>query len=200
MNTQKRQFRYSTYIEPVIKPPIVKTYGFPILTTVAIITFLLFAIKPTVETILTLQKDLSNQKQILSKATKKSEALSVAITNYRLIDTQKLSTIASLVPDNPGIQTIITSLENAARVPEASISAIQFQPISYEKLNNSTNTLSEIQFTYNIEGTFASLKKVLQNLGSSTRLIIINSVNINKLERSGGLLMSISGKTYYLHQ
>lgn len=199
MNPKKRSFRYYTYIEPVIKAPFVKSYGFPILTIVAVAIFAVFAIKPTVETIVSLQKDLANQEEILAKATKKSGDLSAAVTNYRAIENQKLASIQTSIPDNPKVQSIISSLEGAAKVPQASISAIQFQPISYIKSQDLAKMgLSEVQFTYNIEGTFDSLKRVLQNLGTSQRLITIDIITINKLEGGKGLLMSVVGKAYYL--
>ena len=194
----KKESRYFTYIEPVIKIPIIKTYGFPILTTAAIAIFTLFAIKPTVETILSLQKDLENQKQILVRATEKSENLSKGITNYRSIDPGKLSKVQTLLPDNPKVQSVIEVLEESAKIPQASVSAIQFQPLSFEKNSKSINSLEEIQFTYNIEGSFSTLSSILQKLQSAPRLISIDSVTINKLEGSNNLLMNVLGKAYYI--
>lgn len=198
MNPKRGGFRYFVYIEPVIRAPLVKTYGFPILTIAAIAIFALFAIKPTVETILTLQKDLANQKEILASATIKSENLSKGITNYRQIDQEKLSKIQTAIPDNPRLQTIINTLEEAAKIPQASVSAIQFQSTEYEKAPNSLNTLKEVGFTYNIEGSFNSLKQILQTLQTASRLITIEGVTLNKLEGSNNLLMSVLGKAYYL--
>ena len=45
-----RRFRYYTYIQPILRSPIIKSYGLHILTIFTMIIFIIFAIKPTAET------------------------------------------------------------------------------------------------------------------------------------------------------
>ena len=61
----------------------------------------------------------------------------------------------------------------------------------------STNKLEALSFTFNVEGSYESMKQVLQNLYSGARLLTIESLSFNKVA-SGSLLMTISGKAYYL--
>jgi Tfp pilus assembly protein PilO len=191
-----RYFRYFTYIEPVIKTPLVRTYGSLILTIFALSIFTIFAIKPTIETILILQKDLQEQKQILSALNLKSQNLNLGSKNYQTLVTQGIKQkIDASIPLSPEIGQLVNVLESHSKVPSASLAAIQFQPFTISP--GEEQTLTEIPFIYNIEGSYESLLLVLGRLRSSERLVTIDNLTINKLE-GGGLLMSITGKAYYL--
>ena len=169
------------------------------MTIVLLIIFVLFAIKPTIETIFLLLKDLENQKSTLAQLKKKRGDLTLAIKNYNSLDSNILSSIETSIPKSTRIDQLVTSLENAASIPEASISALQFQPITIEPPANVTsNALTEISFTFNIEGSYQNLMIILNNLRQSPRLISMDKVLFSKLSTSSMLLMSISGKAYYI--
>ena len=194
-----KYFRYYTYIEPVLKSPIIKTYGYAIFTIVMTIVFIIFAIKPTLETILVLQKKLTSQQEIVSKLDEVIESLQTAQDNYRKIDDNILLKVNVAVPDNPDLTNLIRSLENTTAQTEASISALQFQPVVIDQNNPKENyTLQELAFTFNVEGSYDNLKLILQNLKSNIRLVTIDNLSFNKVQGGKTLLMSVTGKAYYL--
>lgn len=199
MASTHRYFRYFTYIQPIIKTPFVRTYGSMILTIVTLSVFIIFAIKPTVETILILQKTLTDQRQILDKLKQKTDNLSLGWRNYQSLDKNSKDAIQLSVPTKPDVGNLSKFLEEAANVPQASLSAIQFQSFT---INSSTQSgqqsLAEIPFTYNIEGPYQSLLLVLDNLRHMSRLVSVDSMIFNKIEGGARLLLSISGKAYYL--
>lgn len=198
MANTHRYFRYFTYIEPIIKTPFIRTYGSLILTIMALSIFTIFALKPTIETILVLQKKLADQNEILAAINKKSQNLSLGSSNYKaLLAEGQIEKINSALPFSPAVGELTKVLENAAKVPQASISAIQFQPFTIEPSSKKPSlTLSEIPFTYNIEGSYQSLLTILNNLKNSARVISIDNLTFNKVE-GGGLLLSITGRAYY---
>lgn len=193
-----RTSRYFTYIQPVLRMPIVKTYGSLIFTIITMIIFILFAIKPTIETIVLLQKDQENQTEILSKLKQKITDLNQGRDNYDRIPPETKDKIETLVPKTPNLSGVISILEQSAQSSGASISAIQFQPLTIEKPSESVidSKLEEILFTFNVEGSYESLKGVLGSLNSSSRLISITNLVFNKQE--GSLIMAVTGKSYYL--
>jgi len=197
MIQQNKVFRYFTYIEPVLHAPIIKTYGPLIFTILALIIFIIFAIKPTLETIAVLQKELVLQKETLEKITKKGEDLSLARKNYQQIDQNTKQYIQTAIPKNVNLATLIKSLETAVLSTEASISALQFQSITIEK-QSGDNKLKEVAFTFNSEGSFETIKKLLNNLSNTGRSISLDTVSLSKIEENNSLLMSLSGKGYYL--
>ncbi|GEM_PF-1794974 len=191
--------RYFTYIKPITKLPIVKTYGSTIFTLAIMTIFIFFAIKPTVETILVLQKKLADSHQILEKVQQKANNLSLGKKNYENLDPDIKLKIQQAIPDNVELRSLIQTLEQTAKAHEASISALQIQPLVITtKTNGSSDSLSEINFTLNIEGSYEDFISLLQDLKSSARLISVESLSLTKLREGAGLIMSLSGKTYYI--
>lgn len=196
-----RYFRYFTYIKPVTKIPIVRTYGATIFTLFATAIFILFAIKPTVETILVLQKKLENYNQTLGKVNKKATDLSQGKQNYQNLDKETKDKIRAAIPDSLEIRSAIQTLELAAQRHEASVSALQLQPLTIDSQGEDTiGTLDEFTFTFNVEGSYQNLISLLQDLRRSARLISIDTLTLNKVSEGENLIMSISGKAYYLKQ
>ncbi|MBI4035589.1 type 4a pilus biogenesis protein PilO [Candidatus Daviesbacteria bacterium] len=201
-NTSSRYSRYFTYIKPVTKLPILKNYGPTIFTLLTISILIFFAIKPTVETILVLQKKSADSEEVLQKITQKANNLSLARKNYDNLSQDIKDKTGALIPNTVTLKSIIQDLENTAKAHDASVSALQIQPLvidaKSENSDESTGTLSEITFTFNTEGSYQNLIGLLQDLKMSSRLISINSLSLSKSGEGATLIMSLSGKTYYL--
>lgn len=200
MNPNHRYSRYFTYIQPVLKIPIVKSYGGIIINLLALSVFIIFAIKPTVETILVLQKRLEDSNKVLEEISQKSENLSIAKRSYSEMDSSIKAKVQTAVPTSVSLKTLTTSLENIALNNEASISALQIQPLTIRSVTSSSmdKKLQELSFTYNVEGSYASLVNILKDLQETVRVISIDSLILNKTDVSSNLLMSVTGKAYYL--
>lgn len=199
MNASAKYFRYFTYIKPLRRFPIIKTYGSTIFTLVIITIFIFFAIKPTIETILILQKKLEDSNQIIEQLNKKTTDLTETKKNYDDLSPRIKSRVEEAIPDRVNFNTLIQTIESVIKTYDSSISALQIQPINLvPKLADKTGSISEIAFTLNIEGIYGNLVAILQELRLSSRVISIESVTLNKVSEGGGLIMSIGGKVYYL--
>lgn len=200
MNSKSKFYsRYFTYVKPLGKLPFVKTYGSTIFTLIVITIFIFFAIKPTIETILVLQKKLSDTNEILNKINKKAENLSLGKQNYDNLDSSIKNKISAAITSSVDIKSVTQSLEQAAKIHEASISALQIQPLVIgSKVENAIGVLAEIDFTFNVEGDYQNLVSLLQDLKGSSRLISIENVSLSKVSEGSGLIMSIAGKAYYI--
>ena len=191
--------RYFTYIKPVIKSPIIKNYGPAIFSLLTMSILIFFAIRPTVETILVLQKKLADSNEVLQKATQKAENLSLGKANYDNLDQNIKRKIMVTIPDLVSLNSAIQTLEQTAKIHEASVSALQIQPLVVDtKVDERMGTLSEIAFTFNTEGDYTNLIALLQDLKTSSRLISIDNLSLSQLSEGSGLTMSITGKVYYL--
>ncbi len=201
MNPQLKHYsRYFTYIEPVLRAPIIRTYGSLIMTIVALIVFIVFAIKPTIATISTLQKTLEVKKETLAKLTKKNQDLTQAGINLNNIPQETKDKLQSLVPNDTAVSQLVKSLESTTSKSQASLSALQFQPLTIEPKTKSTkdSTLVEIPFVYNVENKYEVLNTILTNFRANPRLVSVDSFTINKIEDSQNLLLSITGRAYYI--
>lgn len=201
MRSQSQRYsRYFTYIKPITRLPIIKTYGSTIFTLLVMTIFIFYAIKPTVETILVLQKKLENSTKVLGQVNQKTNNLSLAKQNLEKLDPNIKNKVSTAIPDTVSLKSFIQALEQTAKSHDASISALQTQPLTLEtKLDNQqVGAVSEISFTFNTEGEYRNLIALLQDLRTSARLMTIDSVALSKLSEGGGLILSLTGKAYYI--
>lgn len=191
--------RYFTYIKPITKLPIVKNYGSTILSLLVIAILIYFAIKPTVETILVLQKKIADADAVLQKVTQKVDNLSLGKKNYDNLSQNIKDKISAAIPDSINLKSVSQTLEQTARNHEASISALQIQPLTIEtKIADKLGVLTEVNFTFNTEGNYGNLTALLKDLTTSSRLISINSLSLSKTSDGKALILSVSGKAFYL--
>lgn len=199
MKESNRYSRYFTYIKPFTRLPIVKTYGPVIFSLLTISVFVVFAIRPTLETILILQKKLADADKIVAQINEKTDNLSKGRENYQLLSQNIKNKVHASIPDNIDIKSLSQALEGSAKTHEASISALQIQPLILEnKANENKNALGEITFIFNIEGSYSTLTSVLRDLKLSSRLISIDKLNFNKVAEGKNIIMSVNGKAYFL--
>lgn len=195
-----KRSRYYTYIRPITKSKFVKTYSSLIFTLITVSIFSYYAIRPTVTTILSLQKSIAEQNQVLNTLKQKVNNLVAGKGNYDNIPHSVKAKLADLVPDNPALPGLINSLTYAAQISEATISGLQFQPVVLENQSTTlskTPSLNQVDFSLNVQGSFTNLMKLLAAVKRTDRLVTITSINFAK-PLDGNLLMSITGKAYYL--
>jgi Tfp pilus assembly protein PilO len=190
--------RYFTYIKPISRIPVVKTYGSAIFSLLIITFFIFYAIKPTIETILVLQKKLDDSNLVLEQVNQKAKDLSLAKQNYDKINPNLKTKMQTLIPDTATLRSLTDSLEQSAKAHQASISALQIQPLVLEiKPVDKLGTIAPIDFSFNVEGSYENLLAILQDLRTSSRLLSVEDLSITSSEESI-LIMSISGKAYYI--
>lgn len=192
--------RYHTYIKPVVKNKFVQSSTPHIFTLLTIIILTLFAIRPTISTILNLQKNVVEQKKVLEGLNKKVQSLTEGKRNLEALSPESKSKISQAIPDNPSVVFLIRSLQNTSQT-QASASGIQIQPVTL--LDNSLPSqearlnLGEVEFSFNNQGPFSQLVDTLSNVSKAPRIISLTSVLMSKQSDSQPVL-SITGKSYYL--
>lgn len=195
-----KRSRYYTYIRPVIKNKAVRTYSSLIFSIITITIFLIYAIRPTVSTILSLQKSINEQKQIYETLNKKVADLTEGRKNYEAIDPELKTRLVDLIPYSPSIPALINSLNSLAKVSDASLSGIQFQSTELRQIPKTLDknvSLQEIDFTFNAAGGYRELLTLLVNLRKSDRLINIQTITFNK-PADGSLIMTVNGKSLFI--
>lgn len=199
MKQTHRYFRYFTYIKPITGMPIVKTYAPAIFTLLTMAVFIIFAIKPTIATILVLQKRLNDADAIVAQVNAKAENLSQGKENYQKLDETIKDKIQAAIPDGIDLKSLIQTLEQAARAYEASVSALQIQPIALTVTQDYTELkLQEVSFIFNVETSYQRATAILQDLRRSSRLIYIDKLTLNRAGEGKNLILSIAGKAYFL--
>lgn len=193
-----RYSRYFIYIKPIFKNTYVKTYSSLIFSLIAITFFGLFAIRPTFKTIISLQKEIEQQKLVLVKLTEKSQNLELGRKNLQAIDFETKDKLEALLPNKVAPVSLIDDLTALVVRNEASVSGLQLQPFEMEenpKSLNQKSDLKELEFTLNVQGKYPQLATILNLITQTSHSIIIESVAFNKLDT--GLVMSVNAKTFY---
>jgi len=191
--------RYYTFIKPVLRNKYVKTYSSAVFSIITITIFSLFAIKPTVSTIVSLQKSIEEQNQLLVNIEQKTKSLTLAKNNYDSLPNGTKDNLESLIPNYTSLPELVDSITSVIGSYQASSSGIQIEKIDLEgppqTLIRKPET-KEIAFLVNVQGSYPQLSGLLDKLSKSNRLIKIDTINFNKSEE-GSLIMSLSGKAYY---
>lgn len=191
--------RYYTYIKPILKNKYVKTYSSAVFSIITITIFSIFAIKPTVSTIVSLQKSINEQNELLQRIEQKTQSLTEAKNNYQSLPQETKDNLESLVPSYTSLPELVDSISSIISSHQATSSGLQIEQIDLygptENLLRKPET-KEIELLVNIQGTYPQLASVLEKLSKSNRLIKITSANFNKAE-GGGLTLSVTGKAYY---
>lgn len=201
MATDAKYSRYYTYIKPITENKTVKSVAPYIFSLITMIILIIFAIRPTVSTIINLQKNIENNKQILKGMEDKAQNLIQGKKNYENLPPDVKLKIGAAVPDKPAVISVISSLKNSSE-PQASASALQIQPLilidnSLQEEKKAKLSLGEIDFSYNVPSSFINLLKILQNIKNSPRLMQLNHVTMSKQPENPAML-SITGKAFYL--
>lgn len=123
-----RYQRYYTYLEPVIADPLVRGYFGLIASFLLVAFFVIFALSPTINTILALNKKIADQKTTIVALDTKINDLVTASQNYSQIESL-LPFLDGALPEKSSPQTAITTITQTATASAVSVSALQFQPI-----------------------------------------------------------------------
>jgi Tfp pilus assembly protein PilO len=197
---QSKYSRYYTYVKPIARNKFVRSYATTIFNLIAISIFALYAIRPTVITILALQKSVDEQKNILTSVVEKRESLAKGRANYESLDPSVKTKLTNLIPNQPDLPVISAVLGSLITRYEATVAGIQFQPVTLEPLNtnpNKTAAIQEAELSFSIQGTYNQLGGILESLKKIERLISIKSISMNRLD-GGMILMVVNAKAYYL--
>jgi Tfp pilus assembly protein PilO len=195
-----RYSRYYTYVRPILKNKVIRTYSSLIFSLIAVIIFTLYALKPTVQTIISLNKSIAEQTSTAAKIKNKINNLTQGRSNYENLSPNLKEKLTELVPNNPSLPSLINQLNISATLSDASVSGIQFESIVLESSTKPLNKkpeIKEINFTMTAEGDYAKLIAFLEELNKMNRLVTISSVTFNKPQDSA-LFLSINAKAYYL--
>ena len=162
---------YRRYLSVVQKRPILRASLFLILSLVLLIILVATALRPTLVTIAGLLGDLNQQKSIESRMDEKinqlaqaQRVLSVIQPRLTLLD-QGISKI-----DKFGVWA--TSLESIANNLNLEINSLIFSDIQAK---------SKIDFSFTTKGPFAQIHTLIQSLENLRSLVIVESVQINRL-------------------
>lgn len=192
----KRYSRYYLYLEPVVRDPLIRGY-FSFVASLFLVAFLsVFALSPTVNTILTLQKKISEQRKVVADLNSKIEAIVLAEQNYSQIESS-LPILLSALPGFAAPETIIAGITTFASSSGVTVSGLSFRelPLSLDQLPKERST---VDFSFVSGGPTNKIRDFLGKVESFPRQIHMTNITIGKGAESTLDLVSVAAVGYYL--
>ena len=183
----ERYRRYYQSLEPILKKPKSQSYTAVIFSFLVVSLFGLYAIRPTIQTILTLKREIQDKTELSQKMEDKIAALIEAQATYSQIE-QSLPLIDQALPHDPHAIPIIIQIRNLATTSNVALATIQLPPVPLLGLDATmaakSKTTSELkkpqsfEFTISVIGPYTAIQTFLTGLADMRRIVTIESMAI----------------------
>lgn len=179
MKIFSKNYNYEKYYKefvPYLKKEESQKYFYIILSISASIFFLIFAIHPTISTIVNLKKQISDAKYVEEKLSTKVTNLSSLSKQYQIIKPD-IPLVLDAVPQNPQAPTLVGQIKTLGADNSVTITNIEILPVSLTTKGASKSA----NFTFSIRGSseFNNAQKFLNELINMQRALSVTSIQIN---------------------
>ena len=190
--------RYYKSLDPILGKPKNRAYTTTILSFLVISLFLWYAIRPTIQTILSLRREIKDDREVNSQMEQKISNLVEAQAAYQDAS-PKLALLPQGLPKNPEVVEFLLSVRTMAQEANASISGIQVQTVPITTSTTATpgaaasSQVLGIPITLSIDGSFDQLKQILDSLMNTRRVISVQSYQITALDNDKQVVVQNPG-------
>lgn len=193
-----------------MKKPKMRASTTAVFSFLAISLFAWYAIRPTAQTIIHLQREIADKTVLNERMENKITALIEAQATYEQIE-DRIPLIRQALPGNPDAIILARQLRNLANVSGASISAIQIPslPLLGQEATPGAKLaqpkpLQDFPVSVVLIGRYAALKSFLDGLLTMRRIASIDTISfkmgVSKVILIDELQMSVRLTSYYSTQ
>jgi Tfp pilus assembly protein PilO len=186
-----------------------------ILTFGAMSFFGIFAINPTLSTIVTLQKQLADSEAVHEELKTKIAALSSLQQQYTNLQEQ-LPVVYEAVPQSPDAPLLTAQILGLAKQQNINIVSLNTAAMTLKEtgdIQTATPTASpqdqpdpqpiasndpSFSFSLQAQGSYENLIAFAKSLSQLSRIITVESLALNTTSEREGLTMGLEGKAYFL--
>ncbi len=194
---KKENIKFAAYLQflPDFKEERVQKFTTLVLTLVALSFFGIFAINPTISTIVKLQKELADNNFVDQKLQQKISNLTTLQQKYTALQND-MPFILAAIPKTTQIPLLAAQIQSVAKNSNTDIQ--NFQTFQVEVENpTSKKTYSSFSFSLSAEGNYDNLSNFLQNISSMQRIVSIDILSLIKKTGGGGLLLTLKGRAFF---
>lgn len=182
--------RYYINVRKIWEKPTVKRFSTTTATLSLVAFFLLVALKPTIETIFTLNKKIADSREIETQMSKKIADLNLAYSTYQTIQAD-LPLLDEYYPTDPQAEQVIKILESNSK--NSGMEDINFTLSAYQFQKGT----GQIGLEYSGANSFLNSFNFLQNLIDARRLIVLTNIRVNTIRDSTKININVGGNIYY---
>lgn len=191
--------RYYTYLEPIIADPLVRGYFTLVASLLLVAFFLVFALSPTANTILALQKKIADQKKTVLALDTKISNLIIAQQNFSQVESL-IPVLETALPKKPSPQVAIDQIIGVASSSAVTLSNFRFNAIELDPgvAVVTPEGYSALPFSFSINGSKNAAFSFLTSLENSLRYVRFKNLAFF-FPASDPLTISVDvvGLTYY---
>lgn len=169
--------KYDKYLElmPDFKKEKTQKFTTIVLTLIAFIILLIFAINPTLSTIANLQKQLEDAKFVKEKLDQKINNLSLLQTKYSNLQSD-LPIVYDGLPKKPEATLLAGQIQSLAQESNLTVSAMQITDVFASKISN----FSHFSYDVTARGDYLDMLSFIKNMTNMQRVLTITNVTIRK--------------------
>ncbi|HEX8931685.1 MAG TPA: type 4a pilus biogenesis protein PilO [Patescibacteria group bacterium] len=190
--------RYREYLKllPKIKKDSTKTVTMLIITFVALSFLGIFAINPTLSTIVELQKQLSDSQFVDQQLTTKIKNLSSLQQQYDSLSND-LPVIDNSIPNNADIANFIGQIRTLSKNPNLQLTFLKISPVMLTASDTKKVTDASFVFSIEVHGDYDNLINYVTSLTKFNRMVTLESLALIKNPQDNNLILSVSGRGYF---
>jgi Tfp pilus assembly protein PilO len=192
--------RYREYLKllPDMKNEHTQAYTMLAFTLAALSFFGIFAINPTLSTIVNLKKQLSDSLFVHQQLTTKINNLSILQQKYTVMSGD-LPYLYAAIPKEPSSPTLLAQVQALAQQDEMKLTTLHTFEVS---LSPSDQRVPPGGFSYvfslEAEGSYNNMLRFATDLSQLNRIITIELFSIAKDDKTDSLTLTLRGRQYFL--
>lgn len=170
--------------------------------TMLIFTFLatsilgIFAISPTLSTIVELNKQLEDSQFVHERLTTKMNNLSNLQKQHTQLSTD-LPLVFDAIPNGASVPTLIGQIESLAKSKNITITSIRVGKAQLSSTKESGNKAPSFAFSLEAEGSYEEMTDFSSSLTRFNRIVTIELISLTKDPRRNVLILTLRGKGYF---
>lgn len=198
-NEQLTPARYREYLKllPPQEKENITLFIYLALTFGAFAFFGLFAINPTITTILKLQKELEENKQVSKQLQTKTQNMSNLHQQFSEIEPD-LRYVYDAIPKTA--EAPLLSAQIAALLKKHNLSIESYRVAQVQIMNDKKAASKQVSYIFTLQatGNYEQMLTFSNELAKLSRIVTIESMSIGRDVRENNLVLTIRGRQYFL--
>jgi len=192
------QPKYREYLKllPNIHQEHVQLVTMLIFTFVALSLFGIFAINPTLSTIVSLKKQLADSEVLHEGLKTKINNLSQLQQQYTQL-TDSLPIVFAAVPQTPSVPLLSGQIQALSKQNKLTITEFNVSEVQLTTLNLPQAFGSSFTFSYQATGNYNDMVSFIATLTHMSRIVTIESIGITRDSKENNLQLTIRGRQYF---
>lgn len=151
-----------------------------VFSILAVIFFAVFAVKPTLQTMSELIKEIEDKRALEEQLEQKIASLNTAQTQYQQFG-QQFYLLDEAIPKTAALVEGLKIIEKIASENNLIIQGITISAVPDELVKANENNASRESLTFNVDlsGDYLNIRQFIESLMSSRRMILVDQVNFS---------------------